>query len=65
MTQLSGPQTGTKQKKSLNLIDFFEIYRIIDSLGPSLRTWKLGYREIFLLHPNLEFQKKVNQWGIQ
>ena len=36
-------------KKSLNLIDFFEIDRIIDSLGPSLQTWKLGLHEILLI----------------
>ena len=31
----------------LSFIDFFEIERIFCSLGPSLRTWKLGHRKIF------------------
>ena len=46
------------------MIDFFEIDRIIDSLGPSLRTWKLGHRKIFLLHTNWGFQEKFIPWGI-
>ena len=29
---------------NLKLIDIFEIERIFCSLGPSLRTWKLGHR---------------------
>ena len=44
-------------KKSINFKDFFEINRIFCLLGPSLRTRKLGPREIFLLHTNWGFQK--------
>ena len=51
-------------KKSIKFKDFFEIDRIFCLLGPSLRTWKLGHRKIFLLHTNWGFQKKFDPWGI-
>ena len=53
------------QFKEIFEIDrFFEIERIFSSLGPSLRTWKLGHREIFSLHTNLGFQEKFYPWGV-
>ena len=44
------PKVVQLHEYSLNFKDFFEIDRIFCSLGLSLRTWKLGHREIFSPH---------------